>query len=254
MKIIFFILFLPLVFYTSIVCAGDKSGNFTIAAASDLKYAMDEIIDNFKYQYPDADIKVIYGSSGNFYRQITKAAPFDIYFSADTSYPELLAKSGLTISDVKLYAIGRIVIWSSNLDAANLGIETLKNNSVHHIAIANPEHAPYGKRAQEFMEHQHLTKELQHKLVYGENISQAAQFAYSGAAQAGIIALSLALSPQMQQRGSFWLIPNEFHSPLEQGYVLLKKAQNNPLAHLFSEYMASNATRDILDKYGFTLP
>lgn len=254
LKIYIFILFLSLVLYSSIVSADYNSESLTIAAASDLKYAMDEIVEKFKFLYPDTEVKVIFGSSGNFYRQITMDAPFDIFFSADVFYPKQLEEAGLTISDVKLYAIGRIVIWSSTLDAGSMAVETLKHNSVHRIAIANPSHAPYGKRAQEFLERQNLMKDLQDKLVYGENISQAAYFAYSGAAQAGIIALSLALSPQMQERGSYWLIPEEFHNPLEQGFVLLKRAKNNPLAHQFYEYMASKETRDILDKYGFTLP
>jgi molybdate transport system substrate-binding protein len=211
-------------------------------------------VDNFKFNYPDTEIKVILGSSGNFYRQITKEAPFDIFFSADIFYPEQLHAAGLTISNIKLYAIGRIVIWSSSADTRSLAIDTLKLDSVHRIAIANPKHAPYGKRAQEFLEHVNLMKELQGKLVYGENISQAAHFAYSGTAQAGIIALSLALSQQMQEKGSYWLIPEEFHKPLEQGFVLLKRAKNKPVVQQFSEYMASKEARDILDRYGFTLP
>jgi len=253
-KIYILIFFLPLVLYSSKVSADYNAGRLTIAAASDLKYAMDEIVDRFKTHYPDTEIRVILGSSGNFYRQITKDAPFDIYFSADIFYPEQLEAAGLTVSGVKLYAIGRIVIWSAGLDAGSLAVETLKHGSVHHIAIANPKHAPYGKRAVEFLEHLNLMKELEGKLVYAENISQAAQFAYSGAAQTGIIALSLALSQQMREKGSYWLIPEAFHNPLEQGFVVLKRARNNPLAHQFSEYMASKEARDILDKYGFTLP
>lgn len=253
-KIYIFILFLPLVIYSSKVSADYNSRRLTIAAASDLKYAMDELVGRFKFLYPDTEIRVILGSSGNFYRQIIKDAPFDIYFSADVFYPEQLEAAGLTSSDVKLYAIGRIVIWSSGLDAGSLAVETLKHSSVHRIAIANPKHAPYGKRALEFLEHMNLMKDLQDKLVYAENISQAAHFAYSGAAQAGIIALSLALSQQMQEKGSYWLIPEEFHKPLAQGFVLLKRAKNNPSAHQFSEYMVSKEARDILDKYGFTLP
>jgi molybdate transport system substrate-binding protein len=245
--------FLPVI-YISTVSADYNSGNLTIAAASDMKYAMEEIVYNFKILNPDAEIRVIFGSSGNFYRQIINDAPFDIYFSADIFYPEQLETAGLTISDIRLYAVGRIVIWSSTLDVNRLEVETLRHENVHRIAIANPEHAPYGKRALEFLERQNLMNDLRDKLVYGENISQAAHFAYTGAAQAGIIALSLALSQQMQEKGSYWLIPEEFHNPLEQGYVLLKGAGNNPLAHEFSEYMVLKEVRNILDKYGFTLP
>ena len=254
LKIYILTLFFPFVIYTSTAYADYDSRKLTIAAASDMKYAMDEIVYNFKNPNPDVEIKVIYGSSGNFYRQIINGAPFDIYFSADIFYPEQLEAAGLTIADIKLYAIGRIVIWSSSLDARSLAVETLRHKSIHRIAIANPEHAPYGKRALEFLERQGLMNDLQDKLVYGENISQAAHFAYTGAAQAGIIALSLALSQQMQEKGSYWLIPEELHNPLEQGFVLLKRAQNNPLARQFSEYMVSKEARNILDKYGFTLP
>jgi len=217
------------------------------------------------YYDGDADLSLIrskkvavlgYGSQGHAHALNLHDSGVDVRVGlrpGSKSRPKAEA-AGLTVSGVKLYAIGRIVIWSAGLDAGSLAVETLKHGSVHHIAIANPKHAPYGKRAVEFLEHLNLMKELEGKLVYAENISQAAQFAYSGAAQTGIIALSLALSQQMREKGSYWLIPEAFHNPLEQGFVVLKRARNNPLAHQFSEYMASKEARDILDKYGFTLP
>jgi molybdate transport system substrate-binding protein len=226
----------------------------TIAAAADLRFAMDEIVNAFKSTNPGAEVEVVYGSSGNFYAQLKQGAPYDLFFSADIAFPRDLVNSGLAASDAKLYAIGRIVLWSASLDASRMTLESLADPKITRIAIANPKHAPYGQRAKEALRSAGLWEKIEPKLVYGENIAQTAQFVQTGNAQVGIIALSLALSPELASKGGYWLIPESLHQPLEQGYVVTKRAENNALARRFADYMASKAARAIMIKYGFVLP
>jgi molybdate transport system substrate-binding protein len=226
-----------------------------IAAASDLKFAMDEIITQFKKANPVDDINVIYGSSGKMFTQIQQDAPYDLYFSADISYPEKLAAAGFAAGPTTPYAFGRIVLWSpkAQLDASKLSLEDLTRADITRIAIANPKHAPYGKRAEEALRSKNLMDKVEPKLVYGENIAQTAQFVQTGNAQVGIIALSLALSEALSKQGGYWLIPDTLHKPLKQGYIITKRAENNQLAKKFSAYISSAEARKIMVKYGFIL-
>lgn len=227
-----------------------------IAAAADLKFAMDEIVTQFKKTNPADNVEVIYGSSGKIFTQIQRAAPYDLYFSADISYPEKLEAAGLTAGATKLYAFGRIVLWSpkTQLDAAKLRLEDLTRADITRIAIANPKHAPYGKRAEEALRSKNLWQKVEPKLVYGENIAQTAQFVQTGNAQVGIIALSLALSDQLSKQGSYWLVPESLHQPLKQGFVITKRAEANLAAKKFSDYISSAEARKIMVRYGFVLP
>ena len=231
-----------------------RAEKVTIAAAADLKFAMDELVTAFKNANPGAQADVVYGSSGNFYTQIKQGAPYDLFFSADIDYPQQLVSSGLAASDVKPYAFGRIVLWSSTLDASRMTLESLADSKIARIAIANPQHAPYGKRAQEALQATGMWDKIEAKLVYGENIAQTAQFVESGNAQVGIIALSLAVNPELASKGGYWLIPEKLYQPLEQAYVITKRAENNELARHFGDYMASKPARAIMMKYGFVLP
>jgi molybdate transport system substrate-binding protein len=226
----------------------------TIAAAADLKFAMDEIVVKFKRENPGNDVEVIYGSSGKFHTQIQQGAPYDLYFSADISFPRELVKNGFATSEVAPYALGRIVLWSATMNANQMTLESLTDVSIKHIAIANPKHAPYGKRAEEALRASGLWDKLEPKLVYGENIAHAAQFVQTGNAQVGIIALSLAVNPELANQGGYWLIPDTLHAPLEQGFVITKRAEKNTLARKFADYMRSSATRSIMSKYGFVIP
>jgi molybdate transport system substrate-binding protein len=226
-----------------------------IAAAADLKFALDSVVAVFTKANPDVDIKVIYGSSGNFFQQIGNGAPFDLYFSADIDYPRQLKEKGLTLSDIHLYGTGQLVLWSSTIDPAIDKMNTLLNPSVKKIAIANPDHAPYGRRAEEALRHYQLYDKIKDKLVMGENIAQTAQYAQSGAADVGIIALSLALSPAMQQTGGkYWLIPADSHQPLEQGFVLLPHSKDNKGASLFMNFFTTPEAKAILKSFGFNQP
>lgn len=226
----------------------------TVAAAADLKYAMDEIAASFKKTNPGEEVDVVYGSSGNFHTQIQQGAPYDIFFSADISFPRELAKNGFAASEVKPYAIGRIVLWSANQDATKMTLSSLTDPKFTYIAIANPKHAPYGKRAEEALRASGLWEKVEPKLVYGENIAQTAQFVLTGNAQVGIIALSLAMNPTLASKGGYWLIPDNLHEPLEQGFIITQRAAANALAKRFSDYMSRKAARSIMTKYGFVLP
>lgn len=227
------------------------AGQIRIAAASDLRYAMDEIVQAFRSEFPDEKVDVTYGSSGKFATQIQEGAPFDLYFSADISYPRQLEEKGLAASPVYPYAVGRIVLWSIKRE---LLLTELIDKSVKRIAIANYRHAPYGQRAKEALESIGIWELIAEKLVMGDNIAQAAQFVETGAADAGIIALSLVMSPALKDKGHWILIDELFHKPLEQGFVITRYAADNELAKTFAEYMSRTETIKILKDYGFTLP
>lgn len=233
-----------------------RGGQITVAAASDLKFAMQEIAAQFEKQ-TGHKINVTYGSSGNFFAQIQNGAPFDLFFSADIEYPKKLEGAGLTEPGTHCkYAIGRIVIWvpvGSSLDLSR-GLNALLDPSVAKISIANPKHAPYGRAAVAALQKAGIYDKIEPKLVYGENISQATQFVESGNAQAGIIALSLARAPAMRDKGSQWEIPADAHSPIEQGVVVLKSSPNKTIARAFLDYFKSAPGRAILESYGFTIP
>lgn len=230
-----------------------------VAAASSMKFAFDEIIDAFREEEPGIDIKVAFGSSGNFFSQISHGAPYDIYFSADTDYPKKLKDGGHAYpeSGVVPYAFGRLVLWVPNhipLKVRDEKINTLLNPSVKKIAIANPRHAPYGRAAIECMKALKVYADTQSQLVMGENITQAAQFAQTGAAQAGIIALSLALAEKMRASGTYWEIPEETYSPIQQSFILLKSAKNHNGAKTFARFVMGPRGQAILLRYGFKSP
>jgi len=239
-----------------LVLAGSPAcaATLRIAAAADLKFALDEIVTEFRLEHPGNDIDVVYGSSGNFHTQIQQGAPYDMYFAADIEYPRELVRSGFAASTVRPYATGRIVLWSAELDASTFTLADLPALDVAKIAIANPAHAPYGKRAQEALRATGVWDRVEPKLVYGENIAQTAQFVQSGNAQIGIIALSLALSPQLATDGKYYLIPDSLHESLEQGFIITKRAAANSLAEAFAQYMASVNVRNTMRRYGFVLP
>jgi molybdate transport system substrate-binding protein len=225
----------------------------TIAAASDLNFAFKEIVAEYE-KTTGNHVKMTLGSSGNFYAQIQNGAPFDLYFSADIAYPRKLEEAGLTVpGSLYHYAVGRIVLWTgleSRLDVTQ-GFETLREAIVKKIAIANPKHAPYGRAAVAAMEYFKVYDQVKDKLVLGENISQAAQFVESGAADVGIIALSLALAPPMQAAGHYWEIPADAHPPIEQGAVILTGGKNQEHAKAFLSFIQSAEGQTMMTRYGF---
>ena len=228
-----------------------------VAAASDLQFALDEIVAGFR-RHTGIAPRITYGSSGNLARQIEQGAPFELFLSADEAYVARLAARGLTQDDGTLYATGRIVLFTphgSPLEpdprledlAARLASRTSGR-----LAIANPEHAPYGRAAEQALRSLGVWEALQPRLLLGENVAQAAQFASSGNADGGIIAHSLALAPALRDRGRFVLLPETLHAPLRQRMVLLQRA--SPAAARFYDYLRSPASRAILGAHGFVLP
>lgn len=225
-----------------------------IAAASDLKFTLDSVIQVFS-KTNNGKIDVTYGSSGKLTEQITNGAPFDIFFSADILYPERLKEQKKTSSEIYHYATGRLVIWSKKIDPRKDEMKSLLDPAVKKVAIANPLHAPYGKRAVESLKFYKLHESLNRKLVYGENISQTAQFVSTGAADIGIIALSIALSPNMKkENGKYFLVPEDSHQPLIQGAVITLHGRENKLAATFLEFIKSDETAKILSHFGFSNP
>lgn len=229
----------------------------TVAAAADLKFALEEVNTQFKAD-TGKEIRLVFGSSGNFFRQISEGAPFQMYLSADEGYVQQLSAAGKTVDEGALYALGRIVLMVPHNSALKADDElkdlraALADGRIKKFAIANPEHAPYGLRAEEALKHAGLWDGVKDKLVLGENVVQAAQFSTSGNAQGGIIAYSLALAPDVSKLGKFALIPAEWHEPLRQRMVLLKDADETTQA--FYRYVQEPAARNIMRKYGFVLP
>ncbi|HEX9858696.1 MAG TPA: molybdate ABC transporter substrate-binding protein [Paracoccaceae bacterium] len=232
-----------------------------IAAASDLQFALEEIIAEFAAE-TGREVRATYGSSGNFYTQIRQGAPFQMFMSADMALIGRLHDEGLTTDRGRPYAIGRVVLFApkgSDLVAEAAADDPLAGlraalaaGQVTRFAIANPDHAPYGRAAAEVLRGQGLWAALEPKLVLGENVAQAAQFASSGAAQGGIFAYSLALSPQMGALGEHVLLPAEWHAPLLQGMAVMKGADEATRA--FYDYVQQPAAREIFRRHGFVLP
>jgi len=233
------------------------AADLRIAAASDLNFAIKEVIAQYEKDSGNR-VQLILGSSGTFFTQISEGAPFDIYLSADRSYPEMLDKKLVEPGSMFIYGVGRIVVWAPNaspIDVAKLGMESLLQPSVRKISIANPEHAPYGRAAVEAMKRAGVYDRVKSNLVLGENISQAAEFVQSGAAQVGLLALSLALSDPMRGKGKYWEVPANTYPVMEQAGVILQRARdtgNLEAARRFMQALQSPKSRAILSRYGFT--
>lgn len=228
----------------------------TVAAAADLQFAMQDVAARFQKQTGKA-VKLTYGSSGNFFQQIQNGAPFDIFFSANLDYAKKLEAAGLTEpGSYYQYARGKIVIWvpkDSRLDLTP-GIKALLDPSVKKIAVANPQHAPYGQAAVAALQKANIYESVKDKFVLGENISQTASFVVSGAADVGIVALSLALSPDMKDKGRYVEVPTGEYPPIEQACVILRSSKNKETAQQFLSFVKAAAIADVLRSYGFDVP
>jgi molybdate transport system substrate-binding protein len=236
--------------------AAASAEELSIAAASALNFAMKEVTDKFAAT-SGAKVNLSFGSSGNLYSQIRNDAPFDLYFSSDIGYPKKLEEAGLTApGTLYRYAAGRLVLWvpnDSRLDVEK-GIELLRNSGIKKVAIPNPKHAPYGHAAVSALNYFHVYDAVKDKLAMAENTSQAAKFVESGAADVGMIALSLALAPRMKAEGRYWEVPSDAHPVLEQGAVVLKRSKNQDLAKQFLEFLKGPEGVGIMRRYGFMLP
>jgi molybdate transport system substrate-binding protein len=230
--------------------------DLTVAAAADLTFAFRDVAAQFQQQSTD-QLRISYGSSGNFFSQIKNGAPYDVFFSADVQYPQKLAAAGLIEpGTIYEYAAGKIVIWvpaDSKLDLSR-GLNVLLDPGIHKIAIANPEHAPYGRAALAAMQHEGIYDKVKGKVVMGEDISQTAQFVQSGNADVGILALSLALAPPMKDRGRFVIIPPSDYPPIIQAGCVIRATKHPELAKRFLEFMKRPTTVAKMGEYGFVLP
>ncbi len=228
-----------------------------MAAAADLQFALDDILQAFRPANPGVTVEAVYGSSGNFYTQIRNQAPFDVFLSADLDYARRLASDGLAAPDsLFTYATGRIVLWtpdSAPVDVTRLQIRALEAGSVRHVALANPQHAPYGRAAEAALHSLGIYEKVASKIVVGENIAQTLQLVQSGGADAGIVALSLALAPAVRGHGRYWEIPTDAYPKIEQGGVILNRAAKSKAAWEFRSFLMSESARDKLKNYGFGL-
>lgn len=235
----------------------EGNGVVRIAAASDLQFALEEIVDLVAEQYPDLEVTTTYGSSGTFLQQIVNGAPFDVFLSADLEYPRDLVDRGLADEqDLFPYAIGRLVEWVPDADGLRPtgDLSTLTDPTIGTVAIANPEHAPYGVAAVQAMKHFDVYEDVQPKLVLGENVAQAAEFVLSGNADAGVVALSLVLAPGVADEGTWGHVPLDSFARLNQGGVVLAAAGDTEAARDVRDVILSAEGREILKRYGFSMP
>jgi molybdate transport system substrate-binding protein len=227
------------------------SAQVRIAAAASLKPILPDLITAFSKTNPDLSITATYGASGNFYSQLVNAAPFDLFLSADLSYPQKLSDAGLTAAGPREYAAGRLVIWtlkSSGLDISDLRI--VSDSRVKKLAIANPAHAPYGRAAQRALELANLMDAVKDKLVLGESVEQAATFVRTGAAEVGILTKSQAVSSPMKDDGVFTDIPDALYDPIRHGGVIMKSSSNAAAAEAFLAFVTSPEGQVLLERSG----
>jgi molybdate transport system substrate-binding protein len=228
-----------------------------VAAAADLSAALPALAAGYE-KSSGVTLKLSFGASGALTQQIQNGAPFDVFFSADMDYPkQLIAEGKADGPTLYRYAVGQLVLWvpaSSPLDVEHKGMDVLQDPAVTKIAIANPQHAPYGRAAVAALKHAGLYEKVQPRLVLGENISQAAQFVESGNAQVGFVALAHALAPAMQGKGRYWKIPADAYPALDQGAVVISSSQRRQDALAFLDYMKGAEAKAVLKHYGFTSP
>jgi molybdate transport system substrate-binding protein len=235
--------------------AADREIN--VAAAADLSAALQEVAAIYQ-KHTGVVVKLSFGASGALTQQIQNGAPFDIFFSADMEYPrQLIAAGQADGSTLYRYAVGQLVLWvpkDSPLDVEHKGMDVVLDPSVTKIAMANPQHAPYGRAAAAALQHYGMYEKVKDRLVLGENVSQAAQFVESGNAQAGFVALAHAAAPAMQGKGKYWVVPAEAHPQLDQGVVLISRSVHKKDAEAFLEFVKTEEAADLLRRYGFTSP
>lgn len=226
------------------------AGKITIAAAASTRAAVDELVAAFAVARPEDEASVVYGASGKLFAQIRQGAPYDVFVSADTAYPDALREASVGAGPVQIYGFGRLVLWRRDCSDGLPTLQGLTDAHVTRIAIANPDLAPYGERARQAMQAVGVWAAAKHKLVFGENVGQAAQFALSGNAQVGIIALSQALTPAMRDAGCHAEIPADLYAPLAQGLVLTERGSRNALAAAFVAFMLGSEGASILRRHG----
>jgi molybdate transport system substrate-binding protein len=229
-----------------------------VAAASDLKLALEDVVAGFRRGHPGIRVEVTPGSSGKLFTQLSNGAPFDLFLSADVEYPRRLIDAGLAVRESEfLYAVGHLVIWvprTSPLDVQKLGVKALLDPAARKVAIANPRHAPYGRAAEAALKSLGVYEQVRDRLVLGENIQQTAQFVQAGAADAGLLALSLAVAPPLRDEGRYAEVPAEAYPRIEQGGVILARAQDREAAEALRAFLIGPEGKAVLHRYGFFVP
>ena len=222
-----------------------------IAAAANLRFVLDDIKEKYALVNPKVKIIVNLGASGALVQQITNGADFDLFMAADKIYPDKLKAQGIVTGKVQTYAFGKLVIWSNTVDVSK-GLNILTYDAVKRIAVAKPDVAPYGARAVECLKYYKIFDKVKDKIVYADNIAQTAQFAQTGNAEIGFLALALAMAPDM--KGSYFVLDTKSYKPVEQAMVLIKSWQSNPEAAKFMKFVLSDQCKPIFEKYGFLVP
>ncbi len=244
-----FKLFTLLVVCTVNIMGASAQSIVKVAAAANLRYALSEIEEMYESKFKEVDLQINYGASGTFYQQIVNGAPYDLFLSADDTLPSKLKEAGITSSDSRIYACGKLALYSLQNDISELGMAVLTQQNIGRISIANPRTAPYGARSVEILKSLNLWENLERRIVYGDSIAQAAQFAMTGNCEVGFVALSLLMNPEVELKGSYFIIPEDLYLPIAQAGIVLKEG----VATTLFEYMLSGECRKIWDKYGYSI-
>jgi molybdate transport system substrate-binding protein len=242
-RIIFIVLIL--------ISIGASAQTVKVAAAANLRFVFEEIQSSYEKANPGSKVVVNFGSSGTLLQQILNGADFEVYMAADDKFPVKLKDQGAASGEIKTYAQGKLVLWSNTLDMSK-GMEVLTTSAVTRIAVAKPELAPYGDRAIECLKKAGIYEKVKDKIVYADNISQTAQFAQTGNAEVGFLAMSLTLTPEM--KGSVYELDSKSFKPINQAMVLVKTWKPNPEAAKFMKYVLSPACKPIFEKFGYIVP
>ena len=241
----------------TLICALAMIGTISaqkvrVAAAANLRYVMEDIKKQYEKAYPKSKVDITFGSSGTLTQQILNGAAYDFFMAADKDFPVKLKAKGATTGAIQTYAIGKLVMWSTGTDLSK-GLNTILSPNVKKIAVANPATAPYGEAAISLLKDKGLYDKVSGKIVYGESISQAAQFAFTGNVEIGFIALSLAKAPDMKGKGIYYEIPaSMMKEPIEQACVLIKGWERNGEAARFMKYVLSPKCYSLWEEYGYT--
>lgn len=228
-------------------------GRVTVAAAANLSFVLDALHRRFTNAHPGCSVTTTFGATGSLFAQLRRGAPYDVFLAADMDFPSRLAAEGMAdASTLFAYARGRLVLWSLQDDlVVSNGLEVLRPERVRRIAIANPDTAPYGRAAKAALERRGLWEPLRDRVVQAENIGQAAQFVEGRHADAGLVALSLVRAPKLRSVGRWWLVPEDWHEPLDQGAILTREGTRNPAAVAYLRFLRGAEARKVLQEFGF---
>jgi len=242
-----------LLFLIFLAGCSTPSEKIVVATAANVQYVMKEIKAEFEKE-SGKEIDIIVGSSGKLTTQIREGAPFDVFVSADTKYPEEIFKNGGSAEKPKIYALGTLVLWSKNIPESELSIDLLTDDKIKKIALPNPETAPYGEAAVQVLKSKGLFEKIEKKLVFGESIAQTAQYITSGNVEAGFNALSIVLSPEMKDQGNYIILDSTNYKPIEQAAILLNHSEDSPkreTSERFYQFLYSQKAKAIFQKYGY---